>query len=134
MTQTSYVDALATNLLEVTSSLVNAANGRVVAEHLSWARTRRERARGLIGLPPMQPGSALIIDRAAQVHTFGVGAPIDVVFCSDSWHVLHVISPLARNRVSKWVRGSRFVVELREGRGSDLSPGDQLRLRSASVR
>ena len=119
-------DPLGANLLEVTSTLTKASTGDVLAERVTWARGPWEKARGLIRKPALGHGAALIITRAAQVHTFGLVAPIDVVFCSDDWVVLHVISPMPLRRVSRWVRRARYVIELPAGAASELRKGDQL--------
>jgi uncharacterized membrane protein (UPF0127 family) len=113
----------------VIERLVHDATGRVLAERITWARTRRERARGLIARPALQGGAAMIIERAKQVHTFGVASPIDVVFCDAFWKVLHLVSPMPRYRVTRWVRAARFVVELPPGVAKHLRSGDRLALR-----
>jgi uncharacterized membrane protein (UPF0127 family) len=113
----------------VIQRLVHDATGRALAERITWARSRRERARGLIARPALQHGEALIIERAKQVHTFGVASPIDVVFCDASWNVLHVVSPMSRHRVTRWVRAARFVIELPPGVAKHLKSGDRLALR-----
>lgn len=110
----------------MTERLVHEASGVVLADRVLWARRWYERARGLIGRAELRPGEALVIDSAAQVHTFFVRYPIDVVFCDGDWNVLQVVSPIARRRVSRWVRGSRFVVELRAGSAAAVQPGDRL--------
>jgi len=79
-----------------------------------------------MGRAELLPGEAFVITPAAQVHTFFVRAPIDVLFCDGDWNVMHVVSPMARRRVSRWVRGTRFVVELRAGSASTVSAGDRL--------
>lgn len=116
------------------SSLVKVGTGRTVADRVVWARSARQRARGLILRPPLERGSALVIEDASQVHTFGVRLPIDVLFCSGGWVVLHVVAPMVPCRISRWVRGCRYVVELPAGAAGDLRPGDQLVSGSASVR
>ena len=65
---------------------------------------------------------------AKQVHTFFICHPIDVIFCDEDWDVLHVISPMSRRRVSRWVTGAHFVVELPAGAGAEVKVGDRLEL------
>lgn len=83
-----------------------------------------ERIRGLRGRPPLQQGHALIIPRARQVHTFGMTYPIDVVFCDSKWKVRHVASVMQPGRISKWVWGAYYAIELPAGRAGDLVVGD----------
>jgi uncharacterized membrane protein (UPF0127 family) len=112
----------------VTERLINSRDGSIVADSITWARGWRARARGLIGQPPLRSGQALVIVPALQVHTFFMPVPIDVVFCDASWVVLHVLSPLGRRRISRFVRRARFVVELPAGAAAAIAGGDRLSL------
>lgn len=112
----------------MTERLLRERTEEVLADRVRWARTFYTRARGLIGRPDLGSGEALVIDRASQVHTFFVRSPIDVVFCDATWTVIHVISPMQRRRVSRWVRGTRWVVELPAGAAAEVERGDVLRL------
>jgi uncharacterized protein len=88
--------------------------GEALAAEAEWARSFWQRLRGLIGRPRLQPGQALIIEPGPQVHTFCMGQPLDVVFCSRSWQVLRV-ARLEPWRVSRFVRGARYAIELPAG-------------------
>lgn len=106
--------------------------GEVLAHTLEWARTALRRMRGLIGrTPPLAPGHALVIERASQVHTFGVRGPIDVVFCDADWIVRHIVRSMHPNRVSRRVARCRYAVELPGGTVGSLGEGDRLVLRTA---
>jgi uncharacterized membrane protein (UPF0127 family) len=107
--------------------LVHTRTGDVLAERIEHARTWYSRGRGLIGRE-LSPGQALIIEPAAQVHTFFMRAEIDVVFCDRDWEVLHVVSPLRRRRVSRWVRRARYAIELPRGGAGGIEKGDRLQL------
>lgn len=89
--------------------------GRVLAGTVTWARTPRERARGLIGTAEPAPGAALVIERAPQVHTFGLAYPIDVVFCDRDWRVLRAVRRLRPRRATRWVWGARYAIEMAAG-------------------
>lgn len=100
---------------------------RVLANRVLTARTRAERRRGLLALPPLEDGDALVIDRASQVHTFGMAYPIDVVFCARDGTVMHVVRGMRPRRVTKWVRRARYAIELPSGAaGGDLVAGERL--------
>jgi uncharacterized membrane protein (UPF0127 family) len=118
----------------VVAGLVVPRTGEVIAERVLWARTPRERARGLLGRDALGPGDALILERARQVHTFGMRYPIDVCFCDRAWNVLHVVAPMRPHRVTRWVARAFFVVETRAGRLGALQPGDQLSVVERSER
>ncbi len=110
----------------MTSTLRHEPTGATLATHVHVARTFRERARGWIGTRPSH-GDALIME-TPQVHTFFMKATIDVVFCDRDWRVLHAAHSMVPNRVSKWVRGARYVVELPAGIAKDVAVGDRLAL------
>ena len=81
------------------------SDGTVVADQIKWAGTPWQRIRGLLRGPELADGEAFILCRAAQVHTFGLGYDIDVVFCDKRWVVQRVVAPLRRNRLSPLVMG-----------------------------
>lgn len=99
----------------------------MLADRARWARTGKERRKGLIGAPPLESGEGLIVDRSPQVHTFGMSWSIDVVFCTKSWTVKHIVRSMVPGRLSRVVLGARYAVELPEGAaGDDLQVGDPL--------
>ena len=114
------------NLLQVPAALVVPTTGEVIADHVEWARTAAQRARGLLGRSALAPGHALVLEPARQVHTFGMRYAIDVCFCDRGWRVLHVVPGMKPHRVTCWVRGGRFAIETGAGGLSGLSAGDQL--------
>ena len=62
------------------------------------------------------------------MHTFGIGYAIDVLFCDRRWTVIHRITPMPPNRLSRWVFRARHVVELSGGTvGSRPGVGERLR-------
>jgi uncharacterized membrane protein (UPF0127 family) len=116
----------------VSQRLVVSSTGRVVADRVSNARTFAQRGRGLLGRDEPGPREALVIHRARQVHTFGMRYPIDVCFCDRAWRVLHVVSPMRPNRLSRWVPRAAVAVEMRAGAMSLLGPGAQLSVEELS--
>jgi uncharacterized membrane protein (UPF0127 family) len=116
----------------MSGATLESSTGEVLAHTLEWARTLSRRMRGLIGrAPPLAPGHALVIERASQVHTFGVREPIDIVFCDESWIVRHIVRSMHPYRVSRWVARCRYAVELPGGTVGSLDTGDRLVLRTA---
>jgi uncharacterized membrane protein (UPF0127 family) len=102
-------------------------DGHLLADRARWAKSGPERRKGLIGSPPLEAGEGLIIDRAYQVHTFRMSFPIDVVFCSKSWEVKHIIRSMVPRRLSRLVLGARFAIELPAGSvPTSLSRGNRL--------
>ena len=118
------------NLLHVPALIAIARRDRILAEHASVASTMLTRTRGLLGRDGLRPGEGLIIERARQVHTFGMRFSIDVVFCDREWRVRHVVRNMKPGRMTRWVRGARYVIELPNGAvPDDLAAGDQLSVR-----
>ena len=110
----------------VPERLVLQSTGELVGEPVHRARTFVERARGLLA---SAPGRVLVLERARQVHTFGMRYELDVIFCDASWNVLHVVRDMKPGRVTRWVRRARVAIELpSRARLVDVTPGDALRL------
>ncbi|CAN5551523.1 hypothetical protein BH24ACT26_BH24ACT26_16430 [soil metagenome] len=108
-------------------------SGEPLAERALWAHGFAQRAKGLIAHAPLEPGEALVIDGGSQVHTFGMRYEIDVLFCDKHWVVLHVLRRMPPRRVSRWVRRTRYIVELTGGAAPDeVAPGVQLALDHSS--
>ena len=117
------------NLLHVPGRIEVARTGRVLAHEVIWARTWRARSQGLRGTSPA-PDRALVLEPAKQIHTFGMGYPIDVLFCDRQWIVRFVVSDLAPRRMTRVVWAARYAVELPAGAADDVRPGDALRVLS----
>ena len=96
----------------------------VVARDVTWCTTFKARRRGVLGREPLSPDEAFVIDRAPQVHTFGVPYALDVIFCDKDWNVMHV-ETLIPQRKSARVRGSQCCVEILGGRADacGIAPG-----------
>ncbi|HEY8546229.1 MAG TPA: DUF192 domain-containing protein [Acidimicrobiales bacterium] len=102
-------------------------DGEVLAS-LDVARSRRERARGLLGRDGI-PG-ALWIEPCRSVHTIGLRFPIDVAFC-DAEGVVVRVRTLRRHRVTLPVPAARAVVEAEVGTFArwNLQVGDRLEVK-----
>lgn len=98
----------------------------MLADRARWARSRKERRRGLLDLPRLEEGHALIIDRAPQIHTLGMAYPIDVIFCSRGFVVVHVVAGMRPRRITRWVPRARFAIELPAGAARGVARGDRL--------
>ena len=100
---------------------------RMLAEEVRVATGPVGRARGLIGRG-VPPSFALAIPGAKQVHTFGMRSAIDVLFCDSDLRVLHVERHLPARRFSRWVKGSKIVLELAAGQAEGVGVGAALAL------
>jgi uncharacterized membrane protein (UPF0127 family) len=87
-------------------------DGRPVAA-AEVARTRSERARGLLGRASID--GALWLEPARSIHTIGMRFPIDVALCRADGRVLLVLHHLPPGRIT-WPRaGVQLVVEAGAG-------------------
>jgi hypothetical protein len=86
-------------------------DGEVLAS-AEVATTRAARRRGLLGRDEID--GALVLEPCRQVHSFGMRATIDVVWCDREGQILRIAS-LKPRRVSLPVLRARFVVEAEEG-------------------
>jgi uncharacterized membrane protein (UPF0127 family) len=102
------------------------STGTVLAASVIEASSRRAAMRGLLGLPRLRPGQALVLARARQVHTFGMRYAIDVLFCDRAAKVLWVATSLSPWRMSRFVGKASFAVELLAGCADGVRAGDQL--------
>ena len=114
----------------VPERLVLQSTGEVVGAPVRRARSRLERARGLLGTDESAQGP-LLFEGARQVHTFGMSYPIDVIFCDARWNVVHVVDDMKPARITKWVWRARVTVELpSSARVTAVRPGDALVIES----
>jgi uncharacterized membrane protein (UPF0127 family) len=93
-----------------------------------WARSAPERIRGLLFKPQLEADDALILDPARQVHTFGMTAPIDVLFLDEDLRIVHIVHSMRPWRMTKWVREARYAIELASrSLTPEMHRGDRLR-------
>lgn len=110
-------------------AVTNTTRGTELASAAGLATSAWERLRGLLGTT--SPGGGLVLDPCASVHMFGMRYPLDVVFADDRAVVRRVIPQLRPWRVTGWVRGARYAIELPAGTAARTGTvaGDQLELR-----
>lgn len=77
------------------------------------------RLRGLMWKSPIERG--LLLEPCADIHTFFMREPIDVVFLSGDGTVLRIIGAMGKNRMSGRVPGAKAVLELPSGEAGELA-------------
>ena len=97
------------------SSIVNRTRDYIVASQLEEARGFWERARGLIGHPPLQEGEGLLIASCRWIHTLGMAFPIDLLYLDREGKVVGVCPSLRPNKIGPLVWGADSVLELPTG-------------------
>ena len=115
------------------TKLVHVQSGQVLADRLSFARTPRERMRGLLGRSGLPRGAGMMIERCASIHTFFMRFPIDVVFVDSELVVRKVAGRIGPWRLT-WACGARHAIELPAGtlKALHVAPGDALRIEEPS--
>lgn len=85
---------------------------------------------GLIFKKDLKDEEGLLICPCAQVHTFGMKYCIDVVFLSQDNIILGIEQRIKPKRISRYIRGSKKVLEMKEGMTEiyGLKKGDNLKI------
>ncbi len=110
--------------------ILNETRNTTLATRVRVADTLWTRGRGLIGMPPLQPGEALIICPCKGIHTWFMSYPIDVVYVDRENRVLDLDETVPPWRFGRVRPRSKYVIELPAGtlRRTSTQPGDQLML------
>jgi len=103
------------------------ADGAVICERCEMPESAMGRTRGLLGRDGLEPGSGMLIDRAASVHMFFMRFPIDVVFLDRDLKVVRVVERLRPWRVAG-ARRAAAALELPVGAAAaaGVRVGDEL--------
>src|SRR5688572_1323804 len=73
-----------------------------------------ERMRGLLWRPPLREREALLIDRCASVHTWGMKYPLDLVFMDKEWKIRKLVRDVPPWRMA-WCIGAAMTLEMPAG-------------------
>lgn len=95
-------------------ALLNRTTDEPIATRVELAVTRRDRRRGLLGRPRLDPGAALVLVPCVAVHTAFMRFAIDVVFVNRRGLAIHAVERLQPWRVAV-APGAYAVVELAAG-------------------
>jgi len=108
----------------------NETRGTCLIEHGRAARTNWQRTKGLLGTNSLEPGDGLLIEPCNSIHSFWMRYPFDAVFFNREGTVLHTISRMKQNRMSRHVFGARGVLELPAGtiEATGTMKGDRVRI------
>jgi hypothetical protein len=109
-----------------TASLL-APDGTVVCARCRLAVSPIPRMKGLLGRASLDPDEGMLFRPGGSIHMFFMRFSIDAVFCTRDLEVIDVVRGLRPWRVAAR-RGAKVVIELAEGGGAGLSPGDRLSL------
>ncbi|KXG74303.1 hypothetical protein AN618_23490 [Fervidicola ferrireducens] len=107
-------------------SIVVQETGEVIATEVLFARTFFQRLKGLMFKERMDDGCALILEPCNSVHTFFMRFPIDVAFVSKEGRVLEVIKGMKPFRITRIIKGARYVIETPGGTLKALNRGQHV--------
>jgi uncharacterized protein len=93
----------------------NVDSGAVVAQRVTVARRRVDRAVGLLSRNHLDQGDGLLIVPCRGVHTWGMRFTIDIVALDEAGRVVDIVAGLKPWRIRLPRQGSFSVLELPEG-------------------
>ena len=100
-------------------------NGRVL-ERVRVADTYFTRLRGLMGQRNIKEG--LLLYPCAQVHTYFMREPIDVVYLDRGGQVLSVVTAMEPGKLGWYIHGAVSVLELPAHHWSQLNCGNIIQI------
>lgn len=101
------------------------ADGTLVCARCRLALRPWSRMRGLLGRSGLAPDEGMLFRPAGSIHMLFMRFAIDAVFCDRELVVLDVVSGLRPWRMASR-KGAKVVIELAEGAGAAVRPGDRL--------
>jgi len=109
--------------------VTNETRGEQLVARGSVARSMWTRGKGLLGTNSLEPGDGLLIEPCQSIHSFWMRYPFDALFLDRGSRVVHLISRMRPNRISRHVFAARSVLELPAGtiEATGTQRGDQLR-------
>ncbi|GAC1388519.1 MAG: hypothetical protein NVSMB31_02640 [Vulcanimicrobiaceae bacterium] len=114
----------------MTACVRNVRTGVVLAHRVQIAEDSKKRGIGFLFQESVPSDEGLLFERCWAVHTFGVGAVIDVIFLDAAKRVLRYVPGVTAHR-PLWCPGARSVLEL--GAAAEprmLAVGDALQFES----
>ncbi len=118
------------NMTTTKLQLENSIKGSVIVPKLAVAPSLWKRTVGLLGIPHLQSGEALLLQPCTGIHTWFMRYSIDVLFLDKRGKVLRTVENLRPFRIAGPLLRARTVVEMAPGTLKHVSvkPGDILRV------
>jgi uncharacterized membrane protein (UPF0127 family) len=112
----------------MTFRVINASNGRILADRAQEATSFFDRFRGLMGRGSFQSGEGLLLVPCNAIHTFFLKVAIDAAFLNAENRVIRAVAVLRPWRATRVTLGAKSVLELPAGTLADTltSQGDEL--------
>lgn len=93
----------------------NITRGTIIGTDISLAGTFYRRFIGLMAKKKLIKDEGLILRPCNSIHMFFMNFPIDVLFVDKDNKIIYLIQNFNPWRVSKIIKGSKYVVELPSG-------------------
>ncbi|HEY0686301.1 MAG TPA: DUF192 domain-containing protein [Steroidobacter sp.] len=110
-------------------TIVTAA-GVELARQVKFAASFRDRALGLLGRRELGSDEGMLFEPGGSIHTLWMRITIDVAFLDHNLHVLKISDAVAPWQLRFAPRGTRYTLELANGRlaACNLRVGERLRM------
>ena len=103
--------------------------GETLAQEIEMANSYWTRLKGLMFRRGLAPEKGLLLDPCPQIHTCFMRFARDAVFFDKNGRVLYVAEQMKPWRFSRFVRGSRYTLELAGGTlAGRVKSGDEVAL------
>ena len=89
--------------------------GRTIAHRIHLAKRASERFVGLMGRKQLSQDEGMLLRPCSRIHTFHMRFAIDVLYLSESGHILRAVHSMQPNRLGPKVEGCRQVLEMQGG-------------------
>lgn len=93
----------------------NITKNTMLGENIEIADTFMKRFLGLMPRASLNQGEGLIINPCNSIHMFFMKFAIDVLFIDKNNKILHIEENFKPWRISKFVKGGKYVIELPVG-------------------
>ena len=106
-----------------------------LADRVRVARSLWSRTRGLLGTRELPKGNGLLIEPCNAIHSFWMRYSFDALFLKRDGEIVHAISRMQPQRMSRPVFSAHSVLELPAGtiEATATRPGDRVRVEPAPI-
>lgn len=108
--------------------IINRNSSGILAQKVDIANTFMTRLKGLMFKKNLEENTGMLIYPCNMIHTFFMRFPLDVLFLSKEYKVIHIIENMIPGKTSSFVRKGKYVLELPIGtiKRTNTKKGDHL--------
>lgn len=104
-------------------------NGSELLQCVYLADSFFKRLKGLLFTKGLDPSAGLLLKPCSQIHTIGMGYPIDAVYIDKDGKVVKKDGDIAPGRMLPFVKGCRQVLEFAAGASQPVRIGDTITIK-----